>query len=125
MQIELYAVPVGVSEGQIFSSIEIYVPDLNLLISNSGSHGISEEESKERYNVDDNQYVIKIGTEEIPKDMENLYIELKSCVELEEALSVKIFDHLGPIIEQKSTEIQSQPKIIIPDINESKLILET
>ena len=118
MDAELYIVPVGVVEQQIVSSVEIYIPELNMIISPGNSTLVNQEEVTQRY-----EELEKIADLEIPDDETDVYKELQASVALHMQCEEKALSQLDPIITDAVQKFQAEPHIHIPTIDETSEIL--
>lgn len=123
MKANMYLVPVQV-QGQVVGLIETFIPDLSLLISEMGCHVLDADQVNNRYSNPEQTHISAVGEIEIPSEMEANFRDLKDCLTEEAIFIDRVFSYLSPILESKVKEIQSQPKIVVPDAMESKLILD-
>ena len=116
---ELYMVPLGVVEQQVVTVIEIYIPDLLLIVAPGNSSLIeNKKEAEERY-----EEFKKIGDIEIPDEDEQYYIELKQAIENKNILEETCLTHLDSVVSEAIHEFQSEPQIHIPTLNERSQLM--
>jgi len=110
MKAQIYVVPVAMTEEGLITDIEIYIPDLTLIVSVSGSQIIDNNMAEEKYSE------LKI-VKEIDIDDESdiaLYKELKDILSQKDAKEIEIFNRNNILLETIADEMATSPHIHIP-----------
>jgi hypothetical protein len=118
MQAQIYAVPVGVINGQMITTIEVFVPDL-LLVVNPANSSVFEsvEEAEEKYSE-----LEAIKEFEIEKLDESLFNNLSDIVKQRAEVEGDIFIKLDKTIRDAINEFKNTPKIHIPSAGEVSML---
>lgn len=120
MKVDLYVIPVGRMGDQVISTIEAYVADLAMIVSNLGSQLVEPQHLEQRYGE-----MEPIDSFEISPEDEPLYRDLHDSLSQTTEKEIKVFERLAPVLQAKAKEIQEKPRILVPNPVESKLILES
>ena len=119
MDAELYIVPVGMVEEQIVTTVEVYIPDLLLIVAPNNSSIIDDvKEAEERY-----EELKKIGDIEIPDEDKAAYEKLRESLQEKSLNEEECLSQLDPVISEVVQKFQSEPQIHIPTAGEASEVL--
>ena len=109
MQANLYMIPIGIVENSMVTTVELYLPDLNMVISSSGSTTIDSEEAEERYQETKLIQEIEIDDQQIAglNDLKDLVIQ-------KETKEQEILQELESVMSEAIEKFQNQPQIHVP-----------
>ena len=91
------------------TTVELYLPDLNMVISSSGSTTIDSEEAEERYQETKLIQEIEIDDQQIAglNDLKDLVIQ-------KETKEQEILQELESVMSEAIEKFQNQPQIHVP-----------
>jgi len=109
VQANLYMIPIGIVENSMVTTVELYLPDLNMVISSSGSTTIDSEEAEERYQETKLIQEIEIDDQQIAglNDLKDLVIQ-------KETKEQEILQELESVMSEAIEKFQNQPQIHVP-----------
>ena len=116
MKGEVYAIPVGMMGDQFVTTIEVFIPELDLTIGPDGSK--TSEDLKESY-----QDYKKIADIEIPDEEKDNLLEFKNMIIANSLKEEEILSKLDEPLQEVVKKFQSEPQIHIPTMFESDQIL--
>jgi len=117
MKGEVYAIPVGMMGDQFVTTIEVFIPELDLTIGPDGSK--TSEDLKESY-----QDYKKIADIEIPDEEKDNLLEFKNMIIANSLKEEEILSKLDEPLQEVVKKFQSEPQIHIPTMFESDQILK-
>jgi len=118
MNAELYIVPIGIADERIVSSVEVYVPDLDMIIAPGNSTLLNKDEAAAHY---ENQK--KVADIEIEEEESKIYKELQASVALHMQCEEKALSALDPLIVDAIKKFQAEPHIHIPTADETSAVM--
>ena len=119
MQAQIYAVPIGAMGNEIVTTIEIYIPEMDLIVG-PGSSSV-QEDAKDRY-----EQLKCIGEFEIEKVHEDMVLaleELKEKLVEAETKEEEVLTLLDDSIREVVNAFQAVPQIQIATSSEMSQIL--
>jgi DNA-directed RNA polymerase subunit L len=116
---KLYVVPVGVYNGQMAMTIELYVSELGICVNSGTSCILAEEDSKEKY-----EGLREIAEVELTDEDATLLDDLKHVLEAKESMELTMLQKLQPTVKDAIDKMRKEPQIQIATPNETAAVLQ-